>query len=211
MTDTRAVFDDLLALYLPIGAAVFVAILAVVVVFLVRYRRRGDERPEDRRTSPRLEVAYLGLTVVVAAILVVLTFRATSDIEDPAAAAEPRMTIEVTGFKWQWEFLYPASGRRVVGTPDEPAELVVPTDTPVGFRVVSRDVIHSFYVPELRFKRDVFPERVNPFTLVFPEEGRMLGHCAEFCGLRHAQMGFDVVALTPEDFAAWERDGSVPA
>jgi cytochrome c oxidase subunit II len=211
VTDTRAVFDGLLGLYLPIACAVFALVVVLVVGFVVRYRRRGPGLPADERTSPVGEVLYVVTTAAIAVVLVVFTFRATSDIEDPAAAAAPATTVEVIAFKWQWEFRYPDSGRRVVGGPDVPAELVVPVDAPVAFRATSRDVIHSFFVPELRFKRDVFPKDVNAFTLVFPEEGRLRGHCAEFCGLDHARMGFDVVALPGERFAEWERTGRVPA
>jgi cytochrome c oxidase subunit II len=64
----------------------------------------------------------------------------------------------------------------------------------IRFRMISRDVIHSFWIPSTRFKRDAFPERWTEFDLTFPKPGRYIGRCAEFCGLQHAGMSFVVKA-----------------
>jgi len=110
----------------------------------------------------------------------------------------------VTAFQWGWRFTYVGEGVTVVGDDRRPPTLVVPTDTTVQFTVRSRDVIHAFWIPELRFKRDAFPERESTFDLVFDEE-ESTGRCAEFCGLAHGEMTFDVVGMQSADFRAWLR------
>jgi cytochrome c oxidase subunit 2 len=91
-----------------------------------------------------------------------------------------------------------------------PATLVVPSGQTVQFRMRSLDVIHSFFVPKLRFKRDAFPERTTEFDLVFHEPG-FTGRCAEFCGLHHADMRFNVEVLPPDEFARWAAEGRTGA
>ncbi|MGZ4254703.1 MAG: hypothetical protein ACXVR2_15790 [Solirubrobacteraceae bacterium] len=75
------------------------------------------------------------------------------------------------------------------------------------FNLSTTDVIHAFWVPEVRFKRDLIPGATQSVTLVFPDAGTFQGQCAEFCGLRHADMVFIVRAVAPATFAAWARSG----
>jgi cytochrome c oxidase subunit 2 len=79
----------------------------------------------------------------------------------------------------------------------------VPAGESVRFEISSRDVIHSFWIPELRFKRDAFPDRVTDFDLVFDPGVTTVGRCAEFCGLGHDRMDFQVVSMQPPDFQRW--------
>jgi cytochrome c oxidase subunit II len=88
-------------------------------------------------------------------------------------------------------------------TPNRPAEFAVPTGTDVNFTGTSNDVIHAFYVPERRFKRDLFPGRPSRFTIMWPQARSDVGECAEYCGLLHAHMSFHVRALPPDQFRAW--------
>ena len=95
------------------------------------------------------------------------------------------------------------SGRTVIGSADHEPMLVVPAHTQIEFSARATDVIHSFWIPSERFKRDAFPDRTTRFDLVFEHVGETVGHCAEFCGLRHADMNFNVRVLSPADFRAW--------
>jgi cytochrome c oxidase subunit 2 len=180
-----------------VAAIIFGAVLFAVV----RYRRRDDELPRQRDGFPVLEILYaLGLAVVVV-VLLSATF-STNDRETKVSA-HPGLRMQVTAFQWGWRFNYPG-GVTVVGDERHPPTLTVPTDTTVRFTLHARDVIHSFWVPELRFKRDAFPERNTDFDLVF-DRGFTKGRCAEFCGLAHADMSFDVVGLAPDRFRDWLR------
>jgi cytochrome c oxidase subunit 2 len=112
----------------------------------------------------------------------------------------------VTAAKWNWRFDYLRTGVSQGGHRRPPPTLVVPTGVPVRFHLRSRDVIHAFWIPERRFKRDAIPGRVTTFDLVFDHPGQASsGICAEFCGLRHGDMRFIVRRLTPGDFRDWLR------
>jgi cytochrome c oxidase subunit 2 len=199
VTDTRAEFGNLLWLYGGITAAVFAVIVLLVAYTVVRSRRRKSD-PGFRSTWPRAEAFYAVVLAAFVAVLVAFTFRTEDRID--RVVDDPGLEIDVTAFQWQWRFEYP-NGALVVGSREQPAHLVVPADTTIRFTLVSRDVIHSFWIPELRFKRDAFPLRETEFDLVFPDEGTYVGRCAEYCGLRHSNMDMDVLVLSRQDFDAW--------
>ena len=129
-------------------------------------------------------------------------------------ADDPDLTVEVIGFQWQWQFDYPASGVSVTGTEDELPELVLPTGATVQFDLTSVDVIHSFWIPGFRFKRDVFPGQTQTFQVDVGEttgDWADTGVCAEFCGLDHHKMRFSVRIVTPDEFASWQQERSEEA
>lgn len=199
MTNTRAEFGDLLWLYGGITAAVFAIIVLLIAYTVVRSRRRATD-PGFRSAWPRAEALYAVVLAGFVALLLAFTFSTETQVD--RVAGDPGLEVRVTAFQWQWRFDYP-NGVSVVGSREQPAQLVVPADTTIRFTLVSRDVIHAFWIPELRFKRDAFPRRATEFDLVFPDEGSYTGKCAEYCGLRHANMLMDVLVLSPREFEAW--------
>jgi cytochrome c oxidase subunit 2 len=113
----------------------------------------------------------------------------------------------VTGFQWCWRFHYVQSGITITATcqnGNNPT-LVVPAGRPIRFTATSDDVIHSFWVPQFRFKMDAFPHHVNSFVMTVPHPGLWLGHCAEFCGEDHAFMTFHLRAVSQSVFAQWQQ------
>ena len=201
LVDTRKEFDDLANVYVPVAIAVAAIIIGSILVFVVVFRRRDDELPRQRDEAPRLELLYAAVLAVIVAVLLTLTFR-TQDRVD-AVSPRPGLKVNVTAAKWNWRFNYPAQRITRIAGQTRPTPLVVPSDTTVRFTLTSLDVIHSFWIPEVRFKRDAFPKRTTQFDLVFDEPGFYSGQCAEFCGLRHSDMRFSVDVRTPEDFASW--------
>jgi cytochrome c oxidase subunit II len=112
--------------------------------------------------------------------------------------------VQVTAARWNWRFTYPDYGVTVAGS--QVPTLVVPTGTDVVFTGTSQDVIHSFWVPEMRFKQDVFPDSTVSWHLSFPHPQMAIsGECGEFCGLLHASMRFFVNAVSPAQFRQWIR------
>ena len=89
-----------------------------------------------------------------------------------STATTPDLTVHVTGFQWQWQFDYPESGVRVTGTDLERPELVLPTGAEVRFDLTSVDVIHSFWIPGFRFKRDLFPGQTQSFEVDIGDDHR---------------------------------------
>jgi cytochrome c oxidase subunit 2 len=202
VTDTRHDYAGLESVYLPVAFAVFGIVVLLVAFALLRYRRRRpDAIGSQRKENNPLELAYAGLLVCIVVVLVALTF-ATEDRTD-AVARQPGLEVKVTAAQWNWRFSYPAYGITQQSTPTRPAQLVVPTDTTVHFTATSRDVIHAFWVPDRRFKRDIFPRSNSSFDLRWSKPGFARGECAEFCGLLHANMDFVVQALSPADFRDW--------
>jgi cytochrome c oxidase subunit II len=210
VADTRSEYDGLASLYLPVAIAVAAIVFGAVLFALLRYRSGRAGRPSGRSDAPLLEAGYVLLLVAVAGVLIGFSFDATADID--RGAKHPALELDVTAAKWNWRFDYRGSGVSQVGTDTRPPILVVPTGEPVRFYLRSIDVQHAFWVPDRRFKRDAFPGRTTHFDLDFDKPGTSTsGACAEYCGLRHADMRFTVHALRPGDFAAWlqrrERGG----
>jgi cytochrome c oxidase subunit 2 len=202
VTDTRDEFGDLLGLYDPVLITIAAIIFAVVLFALVRYRAREGRSTSKRREATVRESVYAITLAVIAAVLVAFTFRVNDRVV--RLSDDPGLRLSVTAFKWQWRFEYPGRGvRPVIGTQGKPAHIVVPADTTIQFTLTSRDVIHSLWIPEVRFKRDGFPKRKTQFDLVFADEGRFTGRCAEFCGLRHADMLLFVDVRSPAAFRSW--------
>jgi cytochrome c oxidase subunit II len=202
LIDTREEFQDLWGIYLPIGVAVTVAVFGLVLFTVVRYRRRDGELPQGREGPPILEGLYALVLAAVVVFLLTMTFRTDDRVVE--VSADPGQKVDVTAFQWGWRFTYPGDGVTVVGDDKRPPTLVVPLDTTVQFTLRSRDVIHAFWIPEVRFKRDAFPDRETTFDLSFDEQD-MTGRCAEFCGLAHGEMTFDVVAMGQDEFGDWLR------
>jgi cytochrome c oxidase subunit 2 len=211
VTDTRHAYDSLAQLYLPIAAAVVALVVVLVVAFALRWRvRPAGEDPVRRRPSrtsgaPRVEALYVLVLAAVAALLLWRTFTVEARVDRAASGAG--VQIDATAAKWHWRFAYPRAGIVQAGTDDDPPTLVVPAGRPVDVTLRSLDVIHAFWIPERRFKRDATPGFTSSFSLVFPRAGfwRDGGECSEFCGLRHTWMKFDVRVLSPGAFARWVR------
>ena len=194
-SDTSGQYADLAGLYLPIAIAVFVVVVLATLVFVVRFRAGRPGTPSRRHEHNALEIGYVVVLALVAAGLVVATFRAND--KETALAAKPAVRVDVVAAKWRWSFGYPG-----LGVPARPV-LVVPAGRTVQFSGRSLDVIHDFWVPDVRFQRQVFPDHVERWDLVFPHPGSYQGLCAWFCGLGHQDMRFEVRALAPADFDAW--------
>jgi cytochrome c oxidase subunit 2 len=177
-------------------AIVVTAFILAVFVFSTRV---GEAAPPSSAASDLgLEVAW---TVGPALILLMISIPTVRTIfrSQPRIPPAGSLVIKVTAHQWWWEFSYQDSG---VETADE---LHLPTGRPIRLHLLSNDVIHSFWVPQLGGKRDVVPGQVNELTLEAFVPGTYLGQCAEFCGLSHANMKFRVMVETPGQFASWER------
>ncbi len=190
-------------------AAVIVGVLviALIVFVVIRFRRRDDRLPFQRRENIPVEVTYLVVPLLIVGALFGITFFSVRSIDDEDP--DPDLTVVVTGFQWQWQFAYPESGTTVIGTDREEPELVLPAGTKVQFDLTSVDVIHSFWIPGFRFKRDMFPGQTQTFqvdvgdrTGSWPDSGV----CAEFCGLDHHKMRFSVRIVTPDEFQSWLQE-----
>jgi cytochrome c oxidase subunit 2 len=202
-TSTRQDFTDLFSLYMTIGVVVAALVLGAIVFAVIVNRRRDGRAARQIRALKPLEAIWVAAVAAIVVVLLVSTFRTESRLD--ALPANSSHTVEVTAFQWGWRFTYPGSGVAVTGNSQRPPALVVPSGVPVRFELTSRDVIHAFWIPALRFKRDAFPNRTLQFDLVFDPGVTTTGRCAEFCGLDHDRMGFQVVSMPPHGFDRWLR------
>lgn len=205
--DTRQEYTRLFDIYVPIAIAVFVVILALVAYVVLRFRSLSRDFPEGRDENRPAEGIYALLVGCVAAGLLYVTYDSMSNIE--AAERHTRgPRIDVVAAKWNWTFRYSGFGVVQRGSDRRPTTLVVPAQTPVRFRMTSLDVIHAFWVPEERFKRDAFPGRSTSFVMTFDRPGflRQAGECNQFCGLLHSSMDFNVDVLGRTEFDRWLRE-----
>jgi cytochrome c oxidase subunit II len=203
LISTRHEFWSLADIYGPIAIGVFVIVFLTVLWAVLRYRRR--QQPARWHENNPLEVGYAVLLTLVVAFLLYETYAHEHRVDTVANRERPSLVINVTGARWEWEFAYPAYGivqhSGMVG--DQP--LVVPVNEAIRFNMTSIDVIHGFWIPELEFKHDLFPGKVQFQILTFTRTGTFQGQCSVFCGLRHPEMIFRVRALTPSAFATWVR------
>jgi cytochrome c oxidase subunit 2 len=170
-------------------AIAVVLVFATTLIPLVLFRQRRRGAPSLKDTSTIGESVYAIILACVVVLFVGKTFRAESRIDAVAATGD---TVEVVAFQWGWTFRH--DGTTVTGDDLRIPTVQVKAGRTIRFRIISRDVIHSFWIPSERFKRDAFPQRWTEFDLTFDRPGRYVGRCAEFCGLQHAGMGFVVNA-----------------
>ena len=173
---------------------------------LIRYRKRGDDLPVQTRFNMPMEVLYTVTPVLIVAVLFYYTAIVQTNVDK--LSKNPDQVVEVVAFKWNWQFNYrdgigpqAHTVASTLGSSDVIPLLVLPTGEKIRFEETSRDVIHSFWVPELLFKRDVFPGNTrNTFEVTLDREGRYVGRCAELCGTYHAFMMFELVVVSPQKF-----------
>jgi len=215
---------DVFTLYVVVfimGAVVFFGVEGAIVYSVIRYRRRDDRLPDQLHGHTLVEIVWTAIPTVIVLFLFVW---ATLTLTTIQAKSDPAVTIEVTGFQWQWTFHYldgdtdPNNDYRVTGTPANPPVMGLPTGEPVRLILKSSDVIHSLFVPHFLVKRDVipFPNGINPNELEFTvsDPGTYGGQCAEFCGDLHSKMTFTVEAMPPAAYQKWLADakaGKTPA
>lgn len=216
-----------------IAGIVFVLVFGASGLIWWKFRddHSTDEFPPQVHGNFRLEIAWtIGPAILMAVIGVFTLFShfelngedrtdIVINVDGTATSWDPE--IVVIGQQWWWEFRYYFDGLDGVDLSDPrhlpPADIVtanqmvIPVGSEIGLSVTSRDVIHSFWIPALNGKRDAVPRRVSPWKIEADVPGFYFGQCTEFCGLSHARMQMQTVAMTPVDFQAWVDEQMQPA
>lgn len=203
--------SDFWAAAFTLSLVIGVVVWALMFWTFTRHRKKPDSPlyPKQTRENNSLEIVYTAIPFVLIGILFYFSYGTENRVleKDP----NPAVTVQVTAFKWNWEFGYVGlngpDGRQVsmVGTTNEIPILVVPSGKIIQYELESRDVIHSFWVPDFLFKRDAFPHPKangsdNVFQNTIEHEGAFVGRCAELCGTYHSMMNFEVRAISPQRF-----------
>ncbi len=181
---------------LYLGILVFVLVETLLVIILVKFRdKNGNREAKQIHGNTTLEI---GWTLVPAVILAFIAVPTVKTIFKTQAKAVPNaLQVEVVGHQWWWEFRYPQYG---VVTANE---LYLPVGRTANFALTTKDVLHSFWIPQLNGKRDLISNHTNYIWFTPDSASAWNGFCAEFCGASHANMRFRVFTVTPAEFEAW--------
>lgn len=200
--------DDLQQPVFAVAGIIGLIVAVAVVYTMIKYRDRGQPIPEQTHGKPALEITLTIIPALILAVVSVFTFGAIFKL---AKTDDTEMIINVTGQQWWWEYDYPVQNEFGITQPIiSSGQLVMPVGTKVLLRETSRDVIHSYWIPALNGKRDAVPGRIHTLRLEADEPGIYAGQCTEFCGLSHANMRMEAVALSKEDFAKWVANQQAP-
>jgi cytochrome c oxidase subunit 2 len=216
-----------------IAGVVFVIIFGATAVIWWKFRddHSTEEFPHQLHGHFRAEIGWTIGPAVLMAVIAVFALISHFDLNgedrtDIVVSVDGEITswdpeVVIVGQQWWWEFRYYFDGLDGVDLSDArhlpPADivtanqLVIPTGSEIGLKITSRDVIHSYWIPALNGKRDAVPGRVSPWKIEAETPGVYFGQCTEFCGLSHARMRMQTIAVDPADFQAWIDDQMQPA
>lgn len=185
--------DTLFYFILVTSAIIFVGVMGAMVTFAWRYRRRSEnDRPEPVRESKLVEASWIAIPSILVAVVFVWGFRVFLEL---GIAPPNAYEINVTARKWSWSFTYPNGAAST--------DLHVPVNRPVKLRMISDDVVHSFFVPAFRVKADVLQGRYSYVWFEATRADTFNVVCAEYCGTAHSDMYAIVVVQSQDDFEGW--------
>jgi len=198
--------DSLFYLIYYITAVTFILVTVLMVVFLIMYRQKEGRRATYTHGNTTLEIIW---TIIPAAILIVLSFMSVSTwAKVKRYAPDSDFELQVTAKQFNWEVVYPGADHQF-GTPDDVKfdnDLHVPVNKVVRVHLSSRDVIHSFFLPNLRLKQDAVPGRTILVWFEATKPGKYELPCAELCGFGHSGMKGWLYVHTPEEYAKWAAE-----
>lgn len=197
--------DWLFELIFWIVMTVWVAVMVAMVIFMIRYRTRPGRKAEYIEGNTRLEIIW---TTSTAVILVILAFMSRSTWADIKEHGPPgQVFYGVNAKQFNWEITYPGPDGKFgpKGFTVE-NEMHVPVGKVVRIDLTSKDVIHSFFVPNLRLKQDAVPGRVIKVWFEATETGQYEIPCAELCGFGHSGMKGNLTVQSQADFDKWLAD-----
>jgi cytochrome c oxidase subunit 2 len=206
--DNAQMISALDKIVFPIAGIVGVLVSVFAGYIFWKFRDKGQAIPAQSHGKPIVEIILTIVPALILTVVGVFTFRTIMDL---AETQDTEMIINVTGQQWWWEYDYPAQADQGITQPIiTSGQLVIPEDTNVLLRETSRDVIHSFWIPALNGKKDAVPGRIHLLRMQADQPGIYAGQCTEFCGLSHANMRMEAIALSKEDFAKWVANQQKP-
>lgn len=185
--------DAIYIFMLAVSLFFTVLVVALAVIFSIRYRKRDEKMPEAIHGNLLLEITWTGIPLLLTLVMFAWgTAVYIKQVRIPDNAKE----IFVVGKQWMWKIQH-AEG------PREMNELHVPINQPIKLTMTSEDVIHSFYIPAMRIKQDTVPGRYSFMWFQATKPGKYHIFCAEYCGTSHSGMIGSLYAMEPEDYQEW--------
>jgi cytochrome c oxidase subunit 2 len=198
--------DSLFYLIYYITGATFILVTFLMILFLVMYRQKEGRRATYSHGNTTLEIVW---TIIPAAILVVLSFMSVSTwAKVKRFAPDSDFEIQVTAKQFNWEVVYPGPDGKL-GTADDVQfdnDIHVPVNKVVRVHLGSKDVIHSFFLPNLRLRQDAVPGRTILVWFEATKPGKYEIACSQLCGFGHSGMIGWLYVDTPEEYAKWAAE-----
>jgi cytochrome c oxidase subunit 2 len=200
-----------------ITAGVFYLVAAAMIYFLIKYRFKTGRKARYYHGNNTLEIVWTSATFIAMIVLALVSKPVWSKIKMQVPPTD--IVVQVTGKQFNWEMLYPGPDQ-AFGTADDyqvDNQLHVPVNKVVEVRLKSKDVIHSFFIPQMRLKQDAVPGREIRAWFEATEPGKYEIPCAELCGFGHSGMLGHAFVYTPEEYEAWKQktwptgDSATPA
>ena len=199
--------------------AIAIAVFGVMLYSIVYHRKSRGAKAENFHESTLIEIIW---TVIPLVILVGMCIPATATLIDMYDNSESEIDIQITGYQWKWRYTYlneDVDFFSVLSTPQDQLDntkekgehyllevdkpLILPVNTKVRFLFTSKDVIHSWWVPDLAVKKDTIPGFINESWTIIDKPGIYRGQCTELCGAGHGYMPIVVKAVEKEEYSAW--------
>jgi cytochrome c oxidase subunit 2 len=179
---------------MAISAFMTLGLFAVITFFLIRYRSTSDAK----RTMSRLSPTYLEVTWTATPIVIFIGLFIWGALVFAKASKPPpgSLPIYVVGLQWYWDVRH-ENGRQEIG------DLHVPVGQPVQLIMTSTDVIHDYFIPAFRIKRDVLPGKYTTQWFTATKPGKYRIFCNQYCGTKHGLMTGYLYAMQPEDYETW--------
>lgn len=213
-------FDDLFMLITWLVSVSFLIVLFLLLLPVIRDRAAPGKKAHFDHGSSLHDKRFTAIVSIIvffvldASVLYVTMQDLREGFWNIPAPDDPEVVrVEILGQQWAWNFRQPGVDGEF-GTPDDIItinELTLPKDRPAQFNLTSKDVIHSFYVPDMRLKRDANPGAVNEAWFEPIESGTFEILCAELCGFAHYQMYGKIHVLEEQDWDAWQQEASIMA
>lgn len=200
--------DALYYLILGITGVVFVAVQAMLIYLIIRYRHRPGRKADYVHGNMRAEIVWTAATFLIVLFLAFRSRGVWAEIRDPVNLPTDAVEVQVRAQQFEWIATYPGEdGEFETGDEFEVRNrLNIPVDQPVIVHLSAGDVIHSFFLPEFRVKQDAVPGRVIPVWFEATRTGEFPLGCAELCGLGHYRMRGTMTVQTAAEFEAWQRE-----
>lgn len=187
--------DEFFWLLVALSTFIVLLLSALILIFMVRYRRDSSAPRGELPEIYRHEIE-IGWTTAALFLFLFLFWWAASDLLAASTPPANAMEIHVVAKQWMFRIQQPGGAREI-------DEIHVPVQTPVRLAMISEDVIHDLYLPALRIKKDILPDRYTFLWFTATKTGVFHLTCAEFCGTNHSRMSGQMVILEPQDYARW--------
>jgi cytochrome c oxidase subunit 2 len=206
-TDFNTAIDGIWDTLLLWGTIVFVIVEVLLIYTIFKFRQRpGNDNVQVSHGNTALEVTWTVVPIFILVIIAIPTVKTIFETQKPAPS--DAVEVQVIGHQWWWEFRYPQYGFSTAN------EMYIPLGRTVSLTLETKDVLHSFWVPQMGGKRDLISNRVNRLWFTPKESAGTAvwnGFCTEFCGPSHANMKFRLYTVSEEEFASWTAGQAMPA